>query len=86
MNSVTTRAFHLPGHLAAKFDPALIAADERHFAAIAEHLGRSVSDLSERLDAERRAPGGKGRRAVERDMEIRRLTARRRRRSAADAA
>ncbi|GIH22634.1 DNA helicase [Acrocarpospora phusangensis] len=69
-------AFDLPGNLAAKADPKLIAADERHFAAIAETLEQSIAELSERLDAERRAPGGAGRRALDRDLEIHRLTAR----------
>ena len=32
---LTTSAFDRPGRLAAKADPAVIAADERHFAAIA---------------------------------------------------
>jgi hypothetical protein len=48
-----TSAFALADHLAAKADPALIARDERHFAAVAESLERSVADLSERLDAVR---------------------------------
>ena len=76
MNCPTTSAFDLPGHLAAKADPALIAGDERHFAAIAESLERSVADLSGRLDAELKAPGGIGQAAMDRDMEIHRLAAR----------
>jgi hypothetical protein len=72
----TTGAFDLPGRLAAKADPALIADDERHFAAIAESLDQSIADLSGRLDAERKAPGGIGQKALERDAEIHRLTAR----------
>ena len=40
MNSVTTSAFDLPDRLAAKADPALIAGDERHFAAAPEVLTR----------------------------------------------
>ncbi|MEW2511302.1 RNA polymerase recycling motor ATPase HelR [Streptomyces sp. NPDC046870] len=71
-----TRVFDLTGRLAAKADPALIAEDERHFTAIAECLEQSIADLSGRLDAERRAPGGKGRQAMDRDAEIHRLTAR----------
>ncbi|MGW2034357.1 RNA polymerase recycling motor ATPase HelR [Streptomyces sp. NPDC001811] len=71
-----TRVFDLSGRLAAKDDPALIAEDERHFAAIAECLEQSIAELSGRLDAERRAPGGKGRQAMDRDAEIHRLTAR----------
>jgi hypothetical protein len=76
VNSLTTSAFDLPRHLAAKADPALIAGDESHFAAIGASLERTIDDLSDRLDAERRAPGGAGRRASDRDQEIRRLTAR----------
>ncbi|MEH1098957.1 RNA polymerase recycling motor ATPase HelR [Micromonospora sp. CPCC 205561] len=73
---MTTSAFDLPDHLAAKADPTLVAADEQHFAAVAESLEQLITELSDRLDAERRSPGGKGRQAVDRDMEIRRLAAR----------
>ncbi len=76
MNPLTTSAFDLPDRLAAKADPALIAGDERHFAAIAESLEQSIADLSGRLDAERKAPGGIGQEAMDRDMEVHRLTAR----------
>jgi Viral (Superfamily 1) RNA helicase len=73
---LTTSAFDLPDRLAAKADPGLIADDEQHFAAIAESLERSIADLSGRLDAERKGPGGIGQEAMDRDMEIHRLTAR----------
>ncbi|WP_328325494.1 MULTISPECIES: RNA polymerase recycling motor ATPase HelR [unclassified Streptomyces] len=76
MNPLATRAFDLPDRLSPKADPALIGGDERHFAAIAECLDQSIAELSARLDAERRAPGGIGRQAMDRDMEIHRLTAR----------
>ena len=76
MNPLTTSAFDLPGHLSPKADPALIAGDEQHFAAIAECLEQSIADLSGRLEAERKAPGGIGQEAMDRDMEIHRLTAR----------
>jgi hypothetical protein len=69
-------AFDLPERLAAKADPALIADDEQHFAAIAESLGQSIADLSRRLETMRKAPGGIGQAAMDRDMEIHRLTAR----------
>ncbi|MCR8943142.1 AAA family ATPase [Streptomyces sp. OUCMDZ-4982] len=69
-------AFRLPDHLSPKADPALIAADEEHFAAVARTLEESVAELTARLDAERRAPGGTGRQAMDRDAEIHRLTAR----------
>ena len=71
-------AFALPDRLAAKGDPTLIADDERHFAAIGQSLDQSIADLTDRLDSERRSPGGKGQVAMERDMQIHRLTARRR--------
>src|SRR3954471_11741595 len=75
VNPLTTSAFDLPEHLAAKADPALIAGDEQHFAAIAESLEQSINELTERLDAERRAPGGIGQEALDRDLEIHRLGA-----------
>jgi DNA helicase IV len=76
MNSLTTSAFDLPDRLIAKADPALIADDEQHFAAIAESLEQSIADLSDRLDAERKAPGGIGQEAMDRDMQVHRLSAR----------
>ncbi|MFG3505341.1 RNA polymerase recycling motor ATPase HelR [Streptomyces sp. NPDC047821] len=72
----TAPVFALPERLAPKADPALIADDERHFAAIEESLEEAIAELSDRLDAERRAPGGSGREAMERDAEIHRLTGR----------
>ncbi|MFC5813529.1 RNA polymerase recycling motor ATPase HelR [Nonomuraea harbinensis] len=75
-NPLTTSAFDLPGNLAPKADPALIAGDERHFAAIAESLRQTIAELSDRLDATRKAPGGKGRAALDRDLEVHRLSAR----------
>ncbi|MEU9075188.1 RNA polymerase recycling motor ATPase HelR [Kitasatospora sp. NPDC048538] len=76
MHPLTASAFDLPDHLTAKADPALIAADERHFAAITESLEQTVAELSEQLDAARKAPGGIGRAAMDRDAEVHRLTAR----------
>ncbi|WP_030244701.1 RNA polymerase recycling motor ATPase HelR [Streptomyces sp. NRRL S-455] len=76
MNPLTTSAFDLPDRLSAKADPASIARDERHFAAVAECLEQSIAELSGRLEAERKAPGGKGRQAMDRDAEIHRLTSR----------
>ncbi len=69
-------AFDLPDHLSPKADPTLIARDEQHFAAVAECLEQSIADLSDRLDAVRKAPGGIGQEAMDRDMEVHRLTAR----------
>ncbi|MFE5481676.1 RNA polymerase recycling motor ATPase HelR [Streptomyces sp. NPDC056527] len=76
MNPLTTSAFDLPDRLSAKAEPSLIAGDEQHFAAIAESLEESIAELSDRLDAARKAPGGAGREAMERDAEIHRLTGR----------
>jgi DNA helicase IV len=73
---LTTNAFDLPDHLSAKADPALIAADERHFAAIADCLEQSIADLSDRLETARKASGGIGQAAMDRDMEVHRLGAR----------
>lgn len=73
---VTTSAFDLPDNLSGKADPALIDADERHFAAIARSLEQSIAELADHLDAARRAPGGIGRAAMDRDSEIHRLTGR----------
>jgi hypothetical protein len=76
VSPLTTSAFDLPDRLAAKADPALIAADERHFAAIADTLEQSIADLARRLEAELRAPGGIGQKAMDRDTEVHRLSAR----------
>ena len=69
-------AFDLPDHLAPKADPALVAADERHFAAIEETLAQTIADLTARIDATRKQPGGTGQEAMDRDFEVHRLTAR----------
>src|SRR5690348_16202196 len=69
-------AFDLPDRLSSKADPALIGRDEMHFAAIAESLEQSIAELSGRLEAERMAPGGIGQKALDRDMEVHRLTTR----------
>jgi hypothetical protein len=76
VNPLITSAFDLPARLAFKASPAQIAADEQHFSAIAECLEQSIADLSDRLDAERKAPGGIGQKAFERDLEVHRLSAR----------
>lgn len=73
---LTASAFDLPDRLSPKADPALIDGDERQFAAIAETLEQSIAELSDRLDEVRRAPGGAGREAMERDVEIHRLSGR----------
>ncbi|QIJ66812.1 RNA polymerase recycling motor ATPase HelR [Streptomyces sp. JB150] len=74
--STSSSAFDLPERLAAKADPALIARDERHFAAVAAALEQAIAELSGRLDEVRRSPGGLGRQALDRDVEVHRLTGR----------
>jgi hypothetical protein len=75
MNRLTASAFDLRDH-PAKADARLIGADEEHFAAIAETLDAAIADLSDRLDAERKAPGGVGQAAMDRDLQVHRLSAR----------
>ncbi|MEY9938476.1 RNA polymerase recycling motor ATPase HelR [Streptacidiphilus sp. MAP5-3] len=74
--ATTASAFDLPDRLSAKADPTLIAADEQHFAAIAESLDAAIADVAGRLDAALKAPGGAGRAAMDRDAEVHRLTGR----------
>ena len=76
MNHPPTSAFALPERRAAKADPRLIDADERHFAAVGRALEETLADLTDRLAAARRAPGGGGQAAMDRDLEVYRLTAR----------
>ncbi|MBD5787261.1 AAA family ATPase [Cellulosimicrobium terreum] len=76
MTAVPTSVFALPARLTAKTDPALVDQDEQQFAAIASTLQVQLADLSDRLDAERRAPGRGGTAALERDQEVHRLSSR----------
>lgn len=46
MEPLTTSTFALPAALAAKADPALIAADEQHFATLTASLAESIAELS----------------------------------------
>jgi DNA helicase IV len=74
--TLTSSAFDLPDRLAAKGEPTQIAADELHFASLTENLEQSIADLSDRLEVALKAPGGIGQAAMDRDMEVHRLTAR----------
>ena len=76
MNPQATSAFDLSDSLSPKAGPELIAEDDRHFSAIRESLDQTIADLSERLDTLRRAPTGKVREVLDRDMEVHRLSAR----------
>lgn len=71
-----TSAFVLSEHLARKADPKLISTDEQQFEAIATSLTEQIAELSARLDATRKQPGGRGQAALDRDQEIHRITAR----------
>jgi len=68
--------FALPPRMAAKADPALVAADEQHLAALAASLERQVRTLDDRLAERRRAAARSGQSALERDQDVHRLTAR----------
>jgi DNA helicase IV len=72
----TASAFDLPDHLAPKADPSLIVGDEQHFAAVAESLQQSIGGLSDRLATARKESGGTGQEAMDRDLEVHRLSAR----------
>jgi len=74
--TATSTAFALPENLQFKANPTLIARDEQHFAAIDETLRRTIAELSDQLAVELRAPGGHGQKALDRDTEVRRLSAR----------
>lgn len=76
MTTQTRPVFALPPNRAAKAVPALIARDERQFAAIAATLSRQIAALEGRLETQRLAQGGRGQQALDRDLEIHRLTAR----------
>jgi hypothetical protein len=73
---LTTSAFDLPDHLSPKADPALVAVDEEHLAALAACLEGTVAELTARLDAARRMPTRPGQEALERDLEVHRLGSR----------
>ncbi|KGN38651.1 RNA polymerase recycling motor ATPase HelR [Knoellia subterranea] len=76
MTTTTTPFFTLPPRLSPKADPLLIARDDAHFATIADTLDATIAELSERLRQTRLEPGGAGRAALDRDLEVHRLTAR----------
>ena len=76
MTAQNTHPFALPDALADKLDPALIDADRTHFRAVADSLEHSVEELERRLAETRKAPAGHGQAALDRDLEVHRLTAR----------
>ncbi|WP_029288550.1 RNA polymerase recycling motor ATPase HelR [Cellulomonas sp. HZM] len=72
----TSSPFALPATRSAKADPALIAGDERHLAAIEAALAAQVATLERRLDEARRQTYRAGTEALERDQEVQRTSAR----------
>ena len=72
---LTITAFALPDSLSPKADPSLIASDEQHFAALERSLEEAITELSDRLNAVRKQAGGSGQQALDRDLEIHRLSA-----------
>jgi hypothetical protein len=72
---LSASAFALPDKKAAKAEPHLIAADDEHFARVAAAIRDQIARLTARLVAERRAPAGLGQKALDRDQNIRRLSA-----------
>ena len=71
-----TDPFALPDALADKLDADLINADRAHFRAIAASLEHSIEELEQNLAETRKAPAGHGQAALDRDLEVHRLTAR----------
>ncbi len=67
--------FALPAHLSEKASPARIAGDEIRFTQIRSALAAARAAAIERRDALRRMPGTHGQAALERDLEVHRLTA-----------
>ena len=71
-----TAVFDLPEHLAAKAEPALIAADQRHLTAVKYAVERQTAQATEQLGVLKKQPRGVGEYALERDAHIHRLTSR----------
>ncbi|TPW93942.1 AAA family ATPase, partial [Schumannella luteola] len=71
-----TTAFDLPDRLRAKADPALVADDERRFAAIAAAVARQTAELEQRLAEARLRVGDNNQEVLERDLEVHELAAR----------
>ncbi|GAA4485524.1 RNA polymerase recycling motor ATPase HelR [Microbacterium panaciterrae] len=72
----TGSVFALPPALARKADPALIAADDAHLAAIRDRLAEEIVALETRLAGLRAAHARPGQEALDRDLEIHRSTSR----------
>ncbi|NMN99684.1 AAA family ATPase [Gordonia sp. TBRC 11910] len=75
MSRPTTSTFRLPQRLADKAAPELVGDDDIHFRSIAAGLASTIATVGDRLDTARRAPTRAAKEAVERDAEIRQLSA-----------
>ncbi|WP_273491351.1 RNA polymerase recycling motor ATPase HelR [Gordonia otitidis] len=75
MPAVTDDVFDLPTG-SPKSATHLIDADVRHFRAATQRLAHTIETLDARRDAVRKADGGGGRRALDRDLEVHELDAR----------
>ena len=73
---MTDPIFHLPPHLAHKATPALIDADAAHLSATLATLDAHAAGLASELEQLRQEPAGRGRRALDRDLAIHRLSGR----------
>lgn len=71
---MSSTAFSLPERLTPKAAASLIARDDEQFTLIGERLHGQISTLSARLDELRLAPAGLGQGALERDLEVHRLS------------
>ena len=71
-----TSVFNLPERLAEKASARLIGRDEEHLRLVAATIAGQERALAGELDELRRAPGGSGRGALDRDLAIHRLSGR----------
>lgn len=76
MNLPRITAFNLSGSQAAKAEPALISLDEQHFCVIADSLATTLAELRQRREDERKTSARGGQQALDRDLEVHRLTSR----------
>jgi len=68
--------FNLPPDRSAKAASSLIESDEEHLAAVRDALTATIHEVEGQLAATRRQGGGSGQSALDRDLEVRRLSAR----------
>jgi len=76
MSQTSADVFALPDRLSAKAAGPLIDRDRQQFAAIAERIADEIAELEDRLRVRLAAPAGGGQYAIERDVEVRRVTSR----------